>query len=502
MAPLAGATKANMGNVSLVDPPSRGYSLRHSALGALTGLLVLALAAMGGCVDNDGDGATGETPSKIGGDSPDPTSPGDSAPPAPGEEASDGGLPASARFFQMNDVSILLPLPKSVTERNSSMLNAGSAGVDGPLIDRALYAAVEADLLGDNEPGCAGCSPLQYDNLRLVAVRIDPCFAHQTSFHDDDTCRNELRLTFQPVVANPAGADGGTSDAGASDAGASDSFKVIEGAIQATYSISRSELIDIANAIVTLRIASGRPDALGPLAPHPIAVTEGLDGAFVRGLYGIIQAHASTNRLVRFGRMQHIHTIAGLSLFEVAAGVPTRTHIKMLPADSGTQSACLAQSLGDVFIAVIGPPATLSPDRYDAVMNTQYNAANNTAAERQAAFDAILRIDNPRIHTPETIDCASCHLASVTGRVVGPMFGLDPAGNPNLFTFASPFVTNADMSMTTVADPLRKPRPDPVTGVTRTNIYMFSYIDKYPSVTPRVINETAIIVDYLNSIPH
>lgn len=61
-------------------------------------------------------------------------------------------------------------------------------------------------------------------------------------------------------------------------------------------------------------------------------------------------------------------------------------------------------------------------------------AASKTA--QQAAFDAALRIENPTKHSPDTIDCASCHV--------------------------------------------------------------FSYRDGHPMIAVRVINETASVVAYLN----
>lgn len=467
----------------------------HPILGDLAFGLFLAMAAIAGCGDTVGsDAANAQTPSlSDGGSGPAVTdgsmADGDSV--SPEQDASDGSLPASARFIQMNDVSILLPLAKSVTERDSSMLKAASLGVDGPLIDRELYERVAGEEGGpQTQIGCIGCTSQRYDNLRVVAARIDPCFASTSSFHGDATCRNQLRLVFQALVPNEA------------DAGAADSFTVVDGGVHAFYSITRSEVLDIANAIVNLRLASGRTDDLGPLAQHPIAVSEGLDGAFVRALYDIIQAHAGSSRLVRIARIQSVQNFWGLSADEIVDGVSTKMHIKMLPEGSNLLSQFGGGSLGTLFIGVIGPPATLSPDNFGLLLN-EGDRKRATQQERQAAFDAALRIENPLFHTPDTIDCASCHVAGVARLVVGPQFGLDEAGNPNTFTIASPYVLPADKQRTTAADPMTKPKPDlTVGGSTQTNIHMFSYIDTHPSITPRVINETAVIVDYLNSIPH
>jgi hypothetical protein len=109
-------------------------------------------------------------------------------------------------------------------------------------------------------------------------------------------------------------------------------------------------------------------------------------------------------------------------------------------------------------------------------------------AEQQAAFDAALRIENPDKHSPETIDCASCHVAGVSRVVTGAKLGLSPAGNPNVFNPDPRFVTAADVRQTTQ-----------VNDDSRLNVHMFSYRSAQPMIGMRVINETAAVMAVMDS---
>jgi hypothetical protein len=132
-------------------------------------------------------------------------------------------------------------------------------------------------------------------------------------------------------------------------------------------------------------------------------------------------------------------------------------------------------------------PATGSPD--DMHVLADYPSAQQVSvADLQSAYDAALRIENPGFHSPNTIDCASCHLAQPARQLVGEKyFGLSPAGNANAFV-ADPFIPPADtVSVTSVLDG---------DGL---NLHAFSYRDGEPMINQRVINETAAFLVYVNT---
>jgi hypothetical protein len=102
--------------------------------------------------------------------------------------------------------------------------------------------------------------------------------------------------------------------------------------------------------------------------------------------------------------------------------------------------------------------------------------------------DAAIRIENPDKHSPDTIDCASCHASAVTLVLTGEKLGLSRIGNPNVF-IPDPQIRNSDMEAMT-----------PVTFDTKLNIHMFSYREAQPMISARTINETATVVSIINQI--
>ena len=108
---------------------------------------------------------------------------------------------------------------------------------------------------------------------------------------------------------------------------------------------------------------------------------------------------------------------------------------------------------------------------------------------RQTAFDAMLRIENPNFHSPNTIDCASCHVSEVARVINSPLWGLTAQGNSFSFTPPSS-IPAADLALTAPVKP----------GTSNKNLHAFSYQATEPRINQRVVNETAVVVDYLNAL--
>jgi hypothetical protein len=101
----------------------------------------------------------------------------------------------------------------------------------------------------------------------------------------------------------------------------------------------------------------------------------------------------------------------------------------------------------------------------------------------QSAARAIHRIENPTIHNPETIDCASCHTAAPARHWAVthfPTLGLDQ----NEFTFTSL------LNLTNLS-----PHQD-----STINLRAFGYFGKQMTTSQRTIHESAAIADRLNQL--
>jgi hypothetical protein len=360
----------------------------------------------------------------------------------------------------MNDLSVLMPLPRSSSELEA-MMSPTTPGQTGVLLPEALY-------MNDSS------APLQpYKDLKLVALRLDPCFGPTDPSADPALCDNQLRLVFQRVVVDTSGA-----------ASADDS------AVHVFYRLSREQLLAAIDDIVAAREAVAGDDDLGPLAPNPLLVEGGLDGAFAHDLEMLVTRNAGEANIIRF-------TTFTLELFGAAGTTPTvadqfwQLQGHLVDAGQATSIAIptLPPGTVDTMLEVLGGapplnssanPVTSSPDNITLLL-VQQAAQAATAEQRQSAFDAALRIENPHFHTPDTIDCISCHMAQPARDIVGKPLGSSADGNPNAFVAAGMIPASDLLSTTHIVSTIDA-------GL---NMHAFSYRSTEPMINRRVINETA-----------
>jgi hypothetical protein len=363
---------------------------------------------------------------------------------------------------QMNDLSVLLPLATDADDF-AAYLAASSPGGHGALLPEAVYEANDEAF----EPS--------YDQLRVVALRFDPCFAQVVPITDPASCHDQLRLVFQPLVF-------GAGTTTAPDA-----------AVHVAYAISRAQLVTAVNAIATAREVTTAAD-LGPLAVNPIVASQGLRGPMAQALAAIITAYADGTRIERITSLLVPPSViiggGSPSLFWSLHGFTvvgdTETPLS-IPTLGGVTDAGVNASTGPLE-SLFAPPSS-SPDALVVLASAQ-NAMAATPAARQSAFDAALRIENPGVETPNTIDCASCHMAEPARKLVGEqLFGLSSTANANAFT-AAPSIPSADLVTTTAL-------VDADGGL---NIHAFSYRGSSPMINQRVVNETAANLGYLKSL--
>jgi hypothetical protein len=382
----------------------------------------------------------------------------------------------------MNDVSILFPLPSSAADIDN-LLAPSATGNRGALLPSALYAAI-GPIAGstDNSDGGLPLGPHEtiaaYGDLRVVAMRIDPCFASLDPDPLGAGCTAQLRLVFQEVRWS----------AGAANAA--------DSALHAFYDLARVEFLALARALVELRIENEAGDVLGPLAPHPIMMRQGLAGAMSQGAQRLILEYAGEQNLVRTAQSSLVAIgssgVWQMSAFDVnsapLAAIPRAipTLAPMLDGGSILIEAILAGfGAGMPYFALFGP--TTASNDFTAL--DKGAPTSLSAFDRQAALDALVRVENPKDNSPDTVDCASCHMATPTEKIVAtPLFGFDDTMSPLAFQPDGTNVTRSAMEATWAA-------------MFAPNIHAFSYVATSPGISQRVVNETATVVEYLNDLP-
>jgi len=409
----------------------------------------------------------------------------DGSGPIPGP---DGSVPVT-----MNDVSILFPLPTTQADVEN-LLAAKATGDRGPLLPYPLYSSMGM-IQGSTTPlDDAGFSFAAYGDLRVVAARIDPCFASTDPDPHGVDCMAQLRLIFQQVTWTVNGADANA--------------EAFDSALHAFYALTRSELYALARALVDLRTANTRGDVLGPLAPHPIIVRQGLGGTMSKGVQKLIAQYAGAQNLVRLAQLSS--NVGGatfppgswtLTAFDVPDGGTTATP-RSIPAlaTSADGGPVTSETLvEDLFLTVLPPdggqkifsveffPQPAGTDNFAILDDDRPDSLSPSMS--QLALDKLVRVENPADDTVNTVDCGSCHVVTQTEQFIGmPVFSFDDTTSPAAFSPDGTFVTSADMAI-----------PAPAEGLL--NIHAFSYFNRTPGINRRVVNETAAVVEYLNQYP-
>jgi hypothetical protein len=371
--------------------------------------------------------------------------------------------------IQMNDLSVLLPLPRTQAELDAQ-LTPSSPAVGGQLLPASIFNMAS--------------TRLEFTTLHAVAFRFDPCFGALGAITDDASCHNQLRIVFQLIDVDDR----------------FDSTIVDDSAVHAFYEISRDDLLAAVDELVAARKAEGGDRDLGPLAPHPLIAQEGLDGPLAQAFAKTITKYAGQDKLVRMTEFDFASWASGpttsgtttwnFSQFRVDHGTVTNMDIPTLSTTGMSQdgnSMALEASTGP--LEASSSPGTTSPD--DLALLASFMKANQaSASDRQGAFGAALRVLNPHDNSPDTIDCASCHLAQPAAELVGGQLGMTAAGNPDAFV-PDPSIPMADLAETT----------SPVSPDQVLNIHAFSYrLQEPPMINRRVINETAANLAYLKHV--
>lgn len=368
------------------------------------------------------------------------------------------------------DVTLVYPLPKAA--ELDLMLAATSSGAFGELVPAEAFAKLPGPL--DPRPGAATTERGEAGRakLRLVGARLDPCFADL-----GDTpaarCQNQLRLIFQGLRAE------------------GDVVRADDGAVHVFVALTRDELLGLVRDLLAAKQRAGGYSE-GPLGQHPLLKAQGLGSAFAAELRTALLLRSGAGRVTRvtfflrstarqgqwfFGVFDRERPVSGalVGLREgafAAQKIPT-TDFEQQVLDAGL--AVAGELAGNV------PTPTNHADNLLLLLDTAATRAASTTAQARA-FDAALRIENPRRHSPDTIDCVSCHVATPARRATEAALGLSAQGNPNAYS--------ATRSLA-YAPP---PRPS------LENLHSLSYLDRELGLNQRTANETAAVATALAAL--
>ncbi len=349
----------------------------------------------------------------------------------------------------MNDVSILFPLPHG--RQLDSLLSASTTAAHGELLPYADF-----QLAPRLTPAHERAE--DYQHLRVVAARIDPCFPSLAKAPGPD-CRFQVRLVLQPLY----------DEAG--------QVVAADAAVHAFYDLPVDDFLALVGQLLDAQQAAAPLPANAPLGVQPTLRAEGLDGPYAASVESALLAVVGRERLTRMtfaalGARDAAQTYGG---FDFAAGGATPIAI----LDPGLTQQTFDNASGDdlafdatVLPALADPPEDLSP-LFDSA-----RALKLGDATKWSLYQSALRIENPAYYSSESVDCVSCHAAQPARRWLERQGDFASRSSP--YRYPSDFLSDS----AAIDD-------------TRT-LRAFGWQGARPSINARVVHETAAVASYLD----
>ena len=341
-----------------------------------------------------------------------------------------------------NDVSVLVPLPK--TAAAPDMLAPTSAGARGALLPQAVYDKIP-------KFGVQPTDGLDYARMRVVAIRFDGCFPGKNG------CDSQIRLVMQPI---------------------DDTRAALDSAVHLFYRLTETELSEVVTRLRALRaLAPEQTDA--PLDVSPALRAQGLDGPYGAALKELVLAYAGEQDLVRMTFFLRAPPLAEewfFGGFDRDAATGTMQQLDIVGVGKANQR--VNRALATEGFSYTFTPAGKAPEDVSALLDSAKAKAAPPESVKQA-FEAFLRVENPTKYGPDQLPCAGCHVSTVATEFAKTSLGLDPTGAADAFT------STRDLTLRGQA------------ATTPSSLRGFGWFEKKAMIGRRVANETAAVLDDL-----
>jgi len=246
--------------------------------------------------------------------------------------------------------------------------------------------------------------------------------------------------------------------------------------VHAFYTMPRAELTELAKKILAAK--HGAPGSKRTaLGPNPLLVEQGLGGTFGTEIKAAILEHAGKDSLTRVTFMtrepprQPQWKFGG---FDIEGSRHTAMKIASLGSETSQTFTTLARNGR-------AAPAVAHEDNISLLFSS-FATDQATPDAVGKAYTAALRVQNPGMHSPDTVDCVSCHTATSARIYAEKSKGQKPEGN------GAAFATTWNVALT------KSPASERAD-----NLHAFGYLFSDPSVSQRVANESALVADYVNT---
>lgn len=350
----------------------------------------------------------------------------------------------ATRALATNDVSVLFPLGKGDLWSASTPARGGAA-----LFPRSAFDLIALPVIRELQGPDA-----TYAGLRVVSLRFDPCFG-------GTPCYPQIRLVFQGLNA------AGTS--------------AFDGAIHALYNLTADEFQTMTARLKAEASLAPENAAVTRLEVSPALVAQGMSGAYGVALRDLVTQTIGGAQLAKVTFMTRAAgpgdrwDFGGFNLrdFQPTGGFGIAGLDGTVLVQTVRENGGRGPGGGPGPGAAGGYAYAVAPGTLRGQLNTVLNSGAAQAAsttERQAAMDALSRVENPLVESPDTVDCGACHLAN---RIRGSL--------------QTTFSLSSALAYASTAEATRL-----IGGAERDNdnLRAFGYFDAQPAIAQRTANET------------
>ncbi len=355
----------------------------------------------------------------------------------------ESGPELSATTLALHEVAFLYPLP---AKDDAGLIAASRDLGDG----RALLPLVVTKRLGSIVAGEP--NELTHASLRVVGVRLEPCFRAAR----DAACTRQIRFVLQPVSVDPSGVLPTTT---------------LDAAVHVIYDLPREAFAELVKAIVAARPADV---ASAPLDVHPVLAKEGLAGPYARAIEDAFVGAAKRGDLSRvtFLGLRGRGNEWQLGGVDVARDGSTKP-LTIPASDARIQSFVLQRGTESFSKSVV--PAV------DADLALLFDSGKATAASRDdvaRALHVANQIENPTLRSSEDTGCAACHTVASSRLWAESTLGVRDDRDR--------FVSSS-FDLTARSRPLGDPSA----------LRALGYFGSDPVVSPRAIHDTALAARWI-----
>ena len=344
----------------------------------------------------------------------------------------------------LNDITHLFPLPQM--DEVSMMWHTRTVGARGELLPYSYFQQLPRIV--------PGVDPvmLHQQSLKVVAVRLDPCFM-ETALRG---CQPQVRLVWQPLVVKEYTAE------------------TIDASVHTLYDLTVNDWQSLLQEYRQLK-AGVRYRNADSLQVSPALLSFGYKSQYWKTFSQIILKYVGVQNMVRVTFM-NVNPMGNAWAFGAYKPVNGKLEIQSIPGiDKKTQIVISKQSVGSETM-LDAVPRPVNQDYFFRFLNNSQLAKKSFPPEHiQAAARTAVEFENTRVHNSGTISCASCHLTRSLSLLARGSF---PQWDWKQILKGVAYVGTSNMTNTTSL------------FLHGESLRMLGYLNRTPVISDRVINDT------------